>query len=158
MLAGRDLELFPALAREWTVLVTFNGLSFDVPILRRAFPDWTPPEAHVDLRHVLARLGHDGGLKAIERRLAMLNLKRPAHLDGIDGWDACSLYRRGRDGDRASLRRFAEYNLYDAINLRALLEWAVNEIALTNVWGMDPLPVFGRGDVLYDLSKLLLTL
>src|SRR5438105_5999466 len=34
LLAGRDLHLFPALARRWPLLVTFNGLSFDVPILR----------------------------------------------------------------------------------------------------------------------------
>ncbi len=42
-LAGRDLHLFPQVARSHSMLVTFNGLSFDVPILRRAFPDWTPP-------------------------------------------------------------------------------------------------------------------
>ena len=70
LLAGRDLDDFPALAADWTLLVTFNGLSFDVPILRRAFPEWTPPGCHVDLRHVLARLGQHGGLKSIERRLA----------------------------------------------------------------------------------------
>src|SRR6478609_1920042 len=63
LLAGRDLERFPAIAREWSLLVTFNGSSFDVPVLRRAFPEWTPPVAHVDLRHVLGRLGHHGGLK-----------------------------------------------------------------------------------------------
>ena len=51
-LAGRDLHLFPQIARGHSMLVTFNGLSFDVPILRRAFPEWTPPRCHVDLRHV----------------------------------------------------------------------------------------------------------
>src|SRR6187549_1820549 len=42
-LAGRDLEHFGELAQGWSMLVTFNGLSFDLPILRRAFPDWQPP-------------------------------------------------------------------------------------------------------------------
>lgn len=164
-LAGRDLDDFVDAARDWPLLVTFNGLSFDVPVLKRAFPAWRPPTAHVDLRHVLARLGYGGGLKQIERRLSALGLTRPPHLDGIDGWDACWLYRRGRDGDRAALRRFAEYNLYDAVNLRTLMAWAYNELVAVHTTAAPALrastrtvPVQGRGDVLYDVSKILLAL
>lgn len=163
MLGGRDLHRFPELARAYPVLVTFNGLSFDVPILRQAFPDWQPPVCHLDLRHLLARLGHEGGLKAIERAVAHLRLARPDHLDGMSGWDACWLWRRGRDGDRAALSRFAEYNLYDVVNLRTLMAYAYNalvdEIDAAAVRAAAPrLPVPGRGDVLYDVSKLLLAL
>jgi hypothetical protein len=162
-LAGRDLHLFPQVARGHAMLVTFNGLSFDVPILRRAFPDWTPPRCHVDLRHVLARVGHDGGLKSIERALHHLRLARPAHLDGIGGWDAGWLWRRGRHGDRDALRLFAEYNLHDVIHLRTLLAYAYNalcdrapEPAIRA--RVQHVPVPTRGDVLYDVSKVLLTL
>ncbi len=158
LLAGRDLHRFPELARDWPMLVTFNGRSFDVPILRRAFPDWQPPVCHVDLRHVLARLGHHGGLKAIERRLVSLALQRPAHLAGIDGWDACWLYRRGIDGDREALRRFAEYNLYDVVNLRTLIGYAYNASVAALGASARPVAVHGRGDVLYDISKILLAL
>ena len=42
-LRGRDLEEFPAAARAWKLLVTFNGQSFDLPALRRAFPGFRPP-------------------------------------------------------------------------------------------------------------------
>ena len=164
-LAGRDLQAFPEAARRWPLLVTFNGSSFDVPILRRAFPEWQPPVAHVDLRHVLARLGQHGGLKAIERRLASLHLTRPPHLASIDGWDACSLFRRGRDGDREAMRRFAEYNLYDTVNLRTLMAWAYNALVETETAEAPALeavaakvPVPGRGDVLYDVSQLLLAI
>jgi len=164
-LAGRDLRGFLDAAEEWKVLVTFNGLSFDVPVLRRAFPDWQPPACHVDLRHVLARLGYSGGLKAIERSLSRLNLARPAHLDGIDGWDAGWLYRRGRDGDRAALRTFAEYNLYDAINLRTLAAFSYNEMLALETADVPAvraiartMPVPERGEVLYDVSKILLAL
>ena len=165
LLAGRDLHLFPALARKWSLLVTFNGLSFDVPILRRAFPDWVPPVCHIDLRHLLARLGHHGGLKSIESEISGLNLARPPHLRGIDGWDACNLFRRGREGDRAALRLFAEYNLYDVINLRTLMAYAYNAQAAVEI-GRAPslrarVPVLAvprRGDVLYDVSKILLNL
>jgi uncharacterized protein len=165
LLAGRDLQLFPELAQGWSMLVTFNGLSFDVPILRRAFPEWRPPVAHLDLRHALGRLGIGGGLKAIERRLSGLHLARPDHLAGLDGGDAGWLFRRGRDGDRAALHRFAEYNLYDVINLRTLAAYAYNALVEVQTarapvvrLHAGAVTVPGRGDVLYDVSKILLAL
>ena len=165
LLAGRDLPAFPDLAAAWKMLVTFNGLSFDVPILRRAFPAWRPPLCHVDLRHLLERLGHAGGLKAIERRLGALGLERPPHLRALDGWDAAWLFRRGRDGDREALRRFAEYNLCDAIHLRTLMAFAYNELVAAESAAAPALravhravAVPARGDVLYDVSKILLAL
>ncbi|MEY2930216.1 MAG: hypothetical protein RL033_965 [Pseudomonadota bacterium] len=165
LLAGRDLQRFPELAREWSVLVTFNGSAFDVPILRRAFPEWQPPLAHIDLRHVLRRLGQTGGLKAIERRLHRLHLERPEHLRGFDGSNACGLFQRWRTGDRAALRLFAEYNLYDVIHLRTLAAYAYNELSAAEAARapalrprLRPLAVPGRGDVLYDVSKILLAL
>ncbi|HTV24960.1 MAG TPA: ribonuclease H-like domain-containing protein [Polyangiaceae bacterium] len=164
LLAGRDLERFPELAREWSMLVTFNGLTFDVPILRRAFPDWEPPRAHVDLRHVLGRLGHRGALKQLEERLG-LHLERPEHLRPLNDTGASALFRRGREGDREALRRFAEYNLYDAVGLRTLMAFAYNGRleGLASRWPAlrattRPLAVPGRGDVLYDVSKILLSL
>jgi uncharacterized protein YprB with RNaseH-like and TPR domain len=165
LLAGRDLQRFPELARGWSLLVTFNGSSFDVPILRRAFPDWQPPRGHIDLRHVLRRLGHTGGLKTIERRLPLLHLARPAHLDGLDGGNAGWLFLRGRNGDRSALLRFAEYNLYDVINLRTLMAYAYNASVEAQIARAPALraqaprvSVPGRGDVLYDVSKILMAL
>ncbi len=163
LLGGRDLQCFPEAAHGASMLVTFNGLSFDVPILRRAFPDWRPPVCHVDLRNVLRRLGHGGGLKSIERSLTRLRLARPNHLVGMGGWDASCLWRRGRDGDRAALRLFAEYNLYDVDNLRTLTAYAYNALVevvdVPTVRALAPrLDVPERGDLLYDVSKILLGL
>jgi uncharacterized protein len=165
LLAGRDLQSFPELAQGWSLLVTFNGSSFDLPILRRAFPGWQPPPGQIDLCHALRRLGHSGGLKAIERRLSALHLARPGHLEGLDGGDAGWLFLRGRGGDRAALRRFAEYNLYDVVNLRTLMAYAYNALldrltarAPALAARVGPVAVPGRGDVLYDVSKLLLAL
>jgi len=118
LLAGRDLHLFPQIARGLRDAGDVsNGLSFDVPILCRAFPDWKPPACHVDLRHVLARVGTRAGSRRIERECALekLRLARPPHLARLDGWDAARLWRLGCGprGDKQALRLFAEYNLHD---------------------------------------------
>jgi uncharacterized protein YprB with RNaseH-like and TPR domain len=155
LLPWRDLASFPDLVPPDSLLVTFNGASFDVPILRRFFPGWRPPAAHIDLRPLLVRLGERGGLKAIEERLG---LGRPDHLRGLSGRTAATLFRWGGRGDQGALRLFAEYNLYDTINLRTLMALAYNR-------ALDALPlpaprvtVSWRGDVLYDVSKALLAL
>jgi hypothetical protein len=155
LLAGRDLERFPEEARGWKLLVTFNGLSFDVPVLRRAFPGWRPPRGHVDLRHLWARLGHQGGLKLLE---ATTGVGRPAHLLGLSGGDAVRLWRAHQEGDAAALRLFADYNLHDAVNLRTLMDLGYNRMIERLRLPADPIPVRERGDVAYDVTKLLLAL
>jgi uncharacterized protein YprB with RNaseH-like and TPR domain len=155
LLAGRDLDGFPDEARRWKLLVTFNGLSFDVPVLRRAFRGWRPPRAHVDLRHLWARLGHEGGLKLLE---ASTGVGRPPHLVGLSGCDAVRLWRAHQDGDAAALRLFADYNLHDAVNLRTLMDLAYNRMIERLRLPAAPVPVRERGDVAYDVTKLLLAL
>ncbi len=155
LLAGRDLDAFPEVARGWKLLVTYNGLAFDVPALRRAFPGWRPPRAHVDLRHLWVRLGHRGGLKLLEEEAGM---PRPPHLRGLDGRAAVRLWRRWLEGDAGALRTFAEYNLHDAVNLRTLLGLGYNRMIERLRLPAAPVRVSERGDVLYDVTKLLLSL
>jgi uncharacterized protein YprB with RNaseH-like and TPR domain len=155
LLAGRDLDRFPECLPRGCLVVTFNGASFDLPVLERAFPGWRRPAAHVDLRPVLGWLGHRGGLKAIEEALG---LGRPDHLRGLDGSAAVWLWRHGARGNRQALRLFAEYNLYDTVNLRTLMAMAYNRLSAAHGIDRAQVPVRGRGDVLYDISKLLLAL
>jgi uncharacterized protein YprB with RNaseH-like and TPR domain len=155
LLEGRDLDRFPEESQGWKLLVTFNGLSFDVPVLRRAFPGWRPPRAHVDLRHLWGRLGHEGGLKLLE---IATGVGRPPHLAGLSGREAVRLWRAHREGDVAALRLFADYNLHDAVNLRPLMDLAYNRMIERLRLPAALVPVRERGDVAYDVTKVLLSL
>jgi uncharacterized protein YprB with RNaseH-like and TPR domain len=155
LLAGRDLEALAELVPPSCLLVTFNGASFDLPVLERAFPWWRRPAAHVDLRPVLGRLGYRGGLKSIEQQTGV---GRPEHLRGLGGSHAAWLWRHGARGNRQALRLLAEYNLYDAVNLRTLMALAYNRLAEGSGVPCEEMPVSWRGDVLYDISKILLAL
>ncbi len=154
-LAGRDLDRFPDAARGWRLLVTFNGLAFDVPVLRRAFRGWRPPCAHVDLCRLWCRLGHAGGLKLLE---AETGVGRPAHLHGVDGRDAVRLWRAHERGDREALRLLVEYNLHDAVNLRTLMDLGYNRMIERLRLPAATVAVSERGDFRYDMTKVLLAL
>jgi uncharacterized protein YprB with RNaseH-like and TPR domain len=155
LLAGRDLEAFPATAARWKLLVTFNGLAFDVPVLRRAFPGWRPPRAHVDLCQLWHRLGHAGGLKLLEQETGV---GRPPHLLGLRGQDAVRLWRAHQAGDAGALRLLAEYNLHDAVNLRCLMDLGYNRMLERLRLPGAKVPVSERGDFRYDLTRLVLGL
>jgi uncharacterized protein len=154
-LAGRDLDEFPDASRAWKLLVTFNGQSCDVPVLRHAFRGWRAPRAHVDLCRLWRRLGHAGGLKLLEQETG---IGRPPHLVGLGGKDAVRLWRAHLAGDRGALRLFAEYNLHDAVNLRTLMDVGYNRMIERLRLPAPPVPVSERGDHRYDMTKLILAL
>jgi len=144
------LAAFRERARTWRALVTFNGTAFDLPILRRALPDWTPPSVHIDLCHVYRRLHEKGGLKELEPRAGFI---RPPHLARLTGSDAVALWEAQVRGDPAALRRLVEYNLYDVFHLRPLAELGYNRLVERTRMPAKPLQVSDRGAMLYDVSR-----
>src|SRR5260370_17854364 len=96
------------------LFATYNGKSFDLPMLRRCLR-CRFDQGHIDLRHVLAGLGLTGGLKGVERKVG---IARPG-LEDVDGAVAVLLwhdYQWARD-ERA-LQTLLPYNVQDAVNLQ----------------------------------------
>lgn len=120
---GRNLEQFAVDIRAYHLLVTYNGKSFDVPILESNLPV-KMPRAHIDLRYVLAGLGLKGGLKSVERKVGLV---RPG-LQDVDGYVAVLLWGEyQRRGNAKALETLLAYNAHDVVNLQTLVIHAHNE-------------------------------
>lgn len=112
-----DRKLVQQAMEKYKMVVTFNGASFDLPVIRRYF-DLEFDMPHVDLRFVCQKVGLTGGLKAIERRLG---IARAEEVDGICGEDAVNLWHMYKTtGKREFLDLLVQYNEEDIINLPIL--------------------------------------
>ena len=107
------------------MIVTFNGSSFDLPVIEKFF-GFQIHKPHVDLRHVCARIGLNGGLKAIEK---VRGIKRAEEVEGISGSDAVYLWEQFKSTkDTDYLNKLIKYNEEDIINLKPLADYAVREL------------------------------
>lgn len=132
---GEDLLEAEELLREASLLVTFYGTSFDVPVLRRLFPRLPFDQLHVDLCHTLRRLGLGGGLKSVERQLGM---ERGSDLSGLDGWDAVRLWWEHRRGSQEARDLLLRYNAADVENMIPLMRLAYDRLRAKTLAALDP--------------------
>jgi uncharacterized protein YprB with RNaseH-like and TPR domain len=119
---GKNLEDFVQEAERCAAWVTYFGTGFDVPFLRRRFPNLAWDQLHIDLCPLLRRLGYTGGLKHVEERVG---INRPPEITGMSGFDAVHLwnqYRRYRSEE--ALTRLIQYNRADIENLNLLFQFA----------------------------------
>ncbi len=93
-----------------TQLVTFNGKTFDQPIIVKKFGVHRHPN-HLDLMHEAKAHGLTGGLKAIGKAC---DFPRPHELDNVDGSVAVKLWRDYFfNGTTAALQNLLYYNAWD---------------------------------------------
>ncbi len=106
------------------MLVTFNGSSFDLPMIEHEFPFSVPRVPHYDLRHVCPKAGYHGGLKSVERQIG---IARPQELEYVTGEQAVYLWHMwSRKGNRNALNLLTKYNAEDVKNLEPLADIVYN--------------------------------
>ena len=119
---GRNLDDFVSDIEHFKVIITYNGITFDIPFIERFFRIKLE-QTCIDLRYILARLGYRGGLKGCEKQLG---INRGA-LDGVDGSFAVLLWREyERCNNQAALETLLAYNVEDTVNLERLMVEAYN--------------------------------
>ena len=123
----RDVDLgdFPDLISHYSMVVTFFGAGFDLPMLQKRFPSVRFDQIHLDLCPTLRKLGLKGGLKSIEKQLG---LARGEDTDGLTGMDAIRLWRQHQRGHRTALQTLLAYNREDVVNLETLAEYAYSRL------------------------------
>jgi len=119
---GANLDDFARDIRQFELIVTYNGKTFDLPFIRH-YLGVEINAAHIDLRYVLASLGFKGGLKGCEKQMGIARNE----LDGVDGYFAVLLwYEFFNRGNRKALETLIAYNMMDVINLEHLMFAAYN--------------------------------
>ncbi|MGM5485404.1 MAG: ribonuclease H-like domain-containing protein [Nanobdellota archaeon] len=114
-----DLKALEEELSKYKLIVTFNGSSYDLPLIRKKF-DILPEIPHIDLRHLCSRLGLTGGLKEIEKELG---IKRPGLVGQLGSGDPLTLWKMYRaSGDEYYLDLLVEYNEEDVFNLKKIME------------------------------------
>jgi uncharacterized protein len=119
---GDNLDQFQDDILDYGLLVTFNGKTFDVPIIEKFF-NIKLHQAHIDLRYVLKSLGYAGGLKRCEKNMGIDR----GDLDGVDGFFAVRLWSEYcRTRNVKVLETLLAYNIEDVVNLENLMIQAYN--------------------------------
>lgn len=120
LVRGKDLneENIEELFLGASMIVTFNGATFDLPMINEQFPGTVPQVPHLDLRFLARKCGYSGGLKSLEMQLGMA---RPDEIKGMSGEDAVRLWKLyERDSNRNALKLLLKYNMEDIINLQPI--------------------------------------
>ena len=115
---GIDLDDVVEELGKYEFLVTFNGARFDLPFIKREFPQIDFNQLHADLMYPLRRIGLTGGLKRIELELG---ITRSEDTVGISGFDAVRLWQQYERGDQEALELLLEYNREDIVNLETII-------------------------------------
>jgi len=121
-----DYNLLRDELKKYKLIVTFNGAAFDIPFIKKRYPDLLPDIPNFDLRVACQRVGLTGGLKEIEKKLGV---QRNPIIDKMYGGDAILLWKMFRaSGDDYYLNLLVEYNEEDVFNLRKIADFVCEKL------------------------------
>jgi len=145
-LKDTNMDAFEDYLAKFSVIVTFNGKVFDVPFIRKFFPEISVPPVHIDLRYLLKSIGFSGPLKKIERAVGLV---RDESIREIDGRQAVVLWNRFVRGDDQAIQDLVRYNIADTTGLRNLMDFCY-----ARKLKQDCLPLFRSEFVRDELNRL----
>jgi uncharacterized protein len=146
---GANLERFLEEIGRFRLVITYNGLRFDIPFIEVEMGPVLAGLAHVDIMYPLRRLGYRGGLKRVEEELGVA---RPGGLQGLQGYDAVRLWHLHQQGHQGALPTLIRYNAEDVVALWPLAALVYNAMAAQLPVPVTPMAVPSRPwlDLPYD--------
>ncbi len=122
-----DIAVLRKELKNYKIMLTFNGSSFDLPYLNKAYPGLLPNVPHIDIRTLAGKAGLRGGLKEIEKELG---IKRDyIDVEKIFSGDPIKLWKMYKgSGDRHYLELLVRYNEEDVINLKKIAEYSISKL------------------------------
>jgi len=122
-----DIKALKDELKKYKMFVTFNGSSFDIPFIRKRYPNLLPDIPNFDLKLACNNLGMKGGLKRVEE---LLGIKRENEIvQNLRGGDAVTLWRMYKgSGDEHYLKLLVQYNEEDIINLKYIANYTAREM------------------------------
>lgn len=135
---GQNLDEFMDDIQKYSLIVTYNGKTFDQPFIEEYF-NTELDHAHIDLRYVLKSLGYSGGLKNCEKALGIDR----GDLNGVDGFFAVLLWQDYQENqNEKALETLLAYNIEDVLNLETLMVTAYNmKLKKTPFYSSHILPI-----------------
>ncbi len=123
-----NLDDFLELVDDSKLLVAFNGNSFDIPFVEKAFniPDIGCP--FIDLRWICYYMNLQGGLKSIEKQVG---IQRPKQIESIDGFEAVSLFLDWQNGDLKAKEKLVSYCQADVLSIFLVAHKILLKLGLT---------------------------
>ena len=121
-----DLKRLAEVLKNYKMIVTFNGSSFDLPVIERYCKNTIPGIPHLDLRHACSKLGLTGGLKKIERDLG---IKRDESVNEMSGSEAVYLWNMWiATKNQKYLDLLIKYNEEDIMNLKPIADYCYKHL------------------------------
>ncbi len=108
--------------RNYRLLVTFNGIGFDIPFIEKHFrsANYRCEQPHLDLMLLARSLGLSGGLKDMEKQVG---IARDEGIADMRGSEAITLWGQWQNRrDRSAYDRLVVYCKADCTNLMAFAD------------------------------------